>query len=159
MSLVVCQLSRDVIGYEDVKCHWCVSIRVSSQFNNRLLLVKLWILQSFSRAQFCLSPSLSRLYGAGNCWLRFIGVWSKLVNQLPKVLDFNKNQWSSWGRTPWWGSKSVLNWSMLLTGMIILRGHLIQQRFIKKTERRVSCLLKLNSPLKEATLGCLFNIH
>ena len=157
MLLVVCLLSRDVIDYEDVKCHWCVSIRVSSQFNNRLLLVQLWIVQSFRRGQFCLSPSLSRLYGAGNCWLRFSVV--KLVNQLSKVLDFNKNQWSSWGRTRWWSSKSVLNWSMLLTGMIILCGHLTQQRFIKKTERRVRCLLKLNSPLKEATLGCLFNIH
>ena len=26
--LVVCQLSRDVIGSEDSKCHWCLSIRL-----------------------------------------------------------------------------------------------------------------------------------
>ena len=49
MLLVVCQLSRDVIGYEDSKCHWCVSIRLLSQFNSRLL-VKLSDVQSFSRS-------------------------------------------------------------------------------------------------------------
>ena len=30
VSLVVCQLSRDVIGYEDFKCHWRVSIALLS---------------------------------------------------------------------------------------------------------------------------------
>ena len=34
MLLVVCQLSRDVIGYEDSKYHWCVSIRLLSQFSS-----------------------------------------------------------------------------------------------------------------------------
>ena len=33
--LIVCQLRRDVIGYEDAKCHWCVSIRLLLQFNSR----------------------------------------------------------------------------------------------------------------------------
>ena len=28
MLLVVCQLRRDVIGYEDSKCDWCLSIRL-----------------------------------------------------------------------------------------------------------------------------------
>ena len=42
MLLVVCQLSRDVIGYhEDSQCHWRVLIRLLSQLNSRLLLVKL----------------------------------------------------------------------------------------------------------------------
>ena len=40
-----------------------------------LLLVKLSVDQSFSRSQFYLSPSIIRLYCAGNClWLRFSGV-------------------------------------------------------------------------------------
>ena len=39
---IICQLSRDVIGYEDSKCHRCVSIcRLLSQFNSRLLLVEI----------------------------------------------------------------------------------------------------------------------
>ena len=63
MLLVVCQLSRDVIGYEDSLCNWCLLIR--------LLLVKLSVVQSFSCSQFCLISLISRLYGAANCWLRF----------------------------------------------------------------------------------------
>ena len=54
-------LSRDVIGRLSVKpwCYWlwrlvisnwCVSIRLLSQLNSRLLLVKLSVLQSFSRS-------------------------------------------------------------------------------------------------------------
>ena len=50
-----------------------------SQLNSRLLLVKLSVLQPFSRSYFCLISSISRLYGAGNCWLRFSGC---LLNQL-----------------------------------------------------------------------------
>ena len=30
---------------------------------------------------------ISRLHGAGTCWLRFSGVFSKLVNQLSKVRE------------------------------------------------------------------------
>ena len=55
------QLCRDVIGRLSVKlwCYWlwrlvisnwCVSIRLLSQLNSRLLLVKLSVLQSFSRS-------------------------------------------------------------------------------------------------------------
>ena len=33
--MVFCQLSRDVIGDENSKCHWCVSIHLLSQFNSR----------------------------------------------------------------------------------------------------------------------------
>ena len=55
------QLRRDVIGRLSVKpwCYWlwrfvignwCVSIRLLSQLNSRLLLVKLSVLQSFSRS-------------------------------------------------------------------------------------------------------------
>ena len=55
------QLSRDVIGRLSVKpwCYWlwrlvisdwCVSIRLLSQLNSRLLLVNLSVLQSFSRS-------------------------------------------------------------------------------------------------------------
>ena len=40
MLLVVCQLSRDSIGYEESKCHWCVSNRLLPHYNSRLLLVK-----------------------------------------------------------------------------------------------------------------------
>ena len=90
------QLRRDVIGRLSVKtwCYWlwrlviinwCVSIRLLSQLNSRLLLVKLSVLQSFSLSKFCLISSISRLHGASNCWLRFSGVCSKLVNQLSKV--------------------------------------------------------------------------
>ena len=39
----VSQFSRDVIGYED-------SIRLSSQLNSRLLLLKLSVVQSLSRS-------------------------------------------------------------------------------------------------------------
>ena len=45
MLLVVCQLSRDVKGYEDSKFHWFNSIRPLSQLNSRLLLVKLSVFQ------------------------------------------------------------------------------------------------------------------
>ena len=55
------QLCHDVIGCLSVKpwCYWlwrlvisdwCVSIRLLSQLNSRLLLVKLSVLQSFSRS-------------------------------------------------------------------------------------------------------------
>ena len=77
------QLRCDVIGRLSVKpwCYWlwlliisnwCISIRLLSQLNSCLLLVKL----SFSHSYFCLISSISRLYGAGNCWLRFSGVCS-----------------------------------------------------------------------------------
>ena len=57
------QLRCDVIGRLSVKpcCYWlwglvisdwCVSIRLLSQLNSRLLLVKLSVLQSFSRSTF-----------------------------------------------------------------------------------------------------------
>ena len=49
------------------------------------MLVKLSVVTSFSPGQFCLSPSISCLYGAGNCWLWFSGICSKLVNQFFKV--------------------------------------------------------------------------
>ena len=82
------QLRGDVIGRLSVKpwccwlwrlviSNWCVWIG--------LLSVKLSVLQSFCLGYFCLILSTSRLYGAGNCWLRFSGVCSKLVNQLSKV--------------------------------------------------------------------------
>ena len=48
MLLVLCRLSHGVIGYEDLKCHWCISIRLLPQFNSCLLLVKLLVVQSFS---------------------------------------------------------------------------------------------------------------
>ena len=40
MLLVVCQLSRDVIGYEDSQCHWCVSIRLLSKLKVVYCLVR-----------------------------------------------------------------------------------------------------------------------
>ena len=86
MLLVLCQLSRDVIGYEDLISNWCVSILLLSQLDSRLLLVKLSVLESFSRSYGNLTSSISRLYGSGNGWLRFNSVCSKLVNQLSKVL-------------------------------------------------------------------------
>ena len=52
MLLVIGQLNRDVIGFEDSQCHWCASIRVLSQLNSRLLLVKFSVVQSFSRSLF-----------------------------------------------------------------------------------------------------------
>ena len=39
MLLIVCQLSHDVIGYEDFKCHSCFSIHLLSEFNSCLLLL------------------------------------------------------------------------------------------------------------------------
>ena len=58
---LIVQLRHDVIGRVSVKpwCYWlwrlvisnwCVSIRLLSQLNSRLLLVKLSVLQSFSRS-------------------------------------------------------------------------------------------------------------
>ena len=44
MLLVVCQLSRDVIGYEDSKCHWCVSIRLLSQLESFKTALKKYLL-------------------------------------------------------------------------------------------------------------------
>ena len=46
--LVVCQLSRVVIGYEDSKCHWCVSILLLLLFNSLLFLAKLERLSTHS---------------------------------------------------------------------------------------------------------------
>ena len=40
MLSVVCQLRRNVFGYEVSKCHWCVSIRLLSWLNSRSLLVQ-----------------------------------------------------------------------------------------------------------------------
>lgn len=45
----------------------CVSIHLLSSYKGRLLLVKLLAIQSFDGCKFCLSPSMSRLLGAGNC--------------------------------------------------------------------------------------------
>ena len=39
-------------------------------------------LSSHSCSYFCLILSISCLYGAGNCWLPFSGICSKLVNLL-----------------------------------------------------------------------------
>ena len=38
------------IVYEDLKYHWCVSIHLLSQLYSRLLLVKLSVVQLFSRS-------------------------------------------------------------------------------------------------------------
>ena len=51
---------------------------IMSQLKSPLLLVQLSVVRSFSRRWFCVSPSISLLYCAGNCWLRFSGVCSKL---------------------------------------------------------------------------------
>ena len=61
-----------LLAMKTLNQYWCVSIRMLSQLNSRLLSV----LQSFSGSYFCLISSISRLYGAGNCWLRFSGVCS-----------------------------------------------------------------------------------
>ena len=66
------QLRGDVIGRLSVKpwyywpwrlviSNWCVSIRLLSQLNSRLLLVKLSVLQSFSGSYFCLISSIGNL--------------------------------------------------------------------------------------------------
>ena len=65
-----------LLAMKTLNQYWCVSIRMLSQLNSRLFLVKLSVLQSFSGSYFCLISSISRLYGAGNCWLRFSGVCS-----------------------------------------------------------------------------------
>ena len=67
MLLVVCQLSRDVISYEDLYCHRCVSIPLLSKSNSRLLfIVKLSVVLSFSRSYFCLIQSIRAcLHGGG----------------------------------------------------------------------------------------------
>ena len=78
MLLVECQLSRNVIGYEDSLCNRCVLIRLLSQSNSHPFLVKLSVVQSFSHSLFCLILPISCLYGAGNCWLQFSGICSKL---------------------------------------------------------------------------------
>ena len=57
MLLVLCPLSYDVIGYEDLKCHWCISIRLLPQFDSCLLQVKLLVVLSFSHT---VKPLLSR---------------------------------------------------------------------------------------------------
>ena len=58
-----------------VKVDWCASIR--------LLLVKLLV--QFIVCLFWCRSVISRLQGAGDCWHRFSGVCSKLVNQLSGV--------------------------------------------------------------------------
>ena len=45
MLFIVYHVSRDVIGYEDFNCCWCVSIRLFSQLISRLLLVKLSVIR------------------------------------------------------------------------------------------------------------------
>ena len=62
MSLVVCQLSCDVIGYEDSNVIGQFRSVFLSQLNSHLLLVKLSAIGHFCRCQFCLSPSISRLH-------------------------------------------------------------------------------------------------
>ena len=85
MLLVIGRLSIEPWCYwlsEDSKCHCCVSIRFLSQFNSRLLLVKLQVAHIGSLPLLVLlesAGSISRLHGVDNCWLRFIGILSKLV--------------------------------------------------------------------------------
>ena len=86
MLLVVCQLSRDVIGYEDSKRHWCFSIHLFSQLS----------VLSFSRSQFCLILSISSQQLPAPYKLQFSDVCSKL--QVCMVMVRNQERMSilSW---------------------------------------------------------------
>ena len=62
MSLVDCQLSLDVIGYEDLNVISSFLSVFLSQLNSHSLLVKLSVISHFCPCQFCLSLSISRLH-------------------------------------------------------------------------------------------------
>ena len=70
--------TRNVIGaFRPVFCHSLTVVNFKSNcwFSSHLVVVSLaWVHQS-----------ISRLIGAGICWLRFSGVCSKLLSQLSKV--------------------------------------------------------------------------
>ena len=64
-----------------------------------IYLVKLLVVQSFCHCQFCLSPSMSCLYSADNCWLRFSCVCSllsykKYTNPPASKVCFNLNNFT-----------------------------------------------------------------
>ena len=46
MLLAACKLSLAGIGHEDLLYHWCVLIRLLSQLESRLLLVRLSVIAS-----------------------------------------------------------------------------------------------------------------
>ena len=49
VSLVICQLSHDVMAKKTrALCHWFISIRLLSQLNNCLLLVKFSVVPSLA---------------------------------------------------------------------------------------------------------------
>ena len=85
MLLVVCQLSRNVIGCEDCKTSLvCFDPSFVSQKSVAESIARV------SRFVYCLSvlllSSKSRLLGAGSCLKRFSGVCFKLVNQHFRVI-------------------------------------------------------------------------
>ena len=91
------QLSHGVIGHLSAIKPWCYWLRRLSNvigvfqpifLSQSFIVSQINIVgcQSFCHnCQFCLSLSISLLYGAGNCWLQFSGICSKFVNQLSKV--------------------------------------------------------------------------
>ena len=60
-------------------------VSLLSQLHSRLLLFKLSVVMLFSCSWFCLVLSISCFYSAGNYWLQFSGICSKVVNQLSKL--------------------------------------------------------------------------
>ena len=75
MSLVDCQLSLDVIGYEDLNVISSFLSVFLSQLNSHSLLVKLSVISHFCPCQFCLSLSIVNKsftryeYGVDDRWL------------------------------------------------------------------------------------------
>ena len=61
MLLVVCQLSLDVIDYEDLQCHWCVSIRLLSQFDSCVLFSQI-VSWPIVLSQLVLSESINKSF-------------------------------------------------------------------------------------------------
>ena len=89
---LVIVLIGSVIGHLSVKpwCYWLWRLVMSLvHFDLSIVTVKqLFIVGQIVSCPVvlsklvCLIPSISCLYGAGNCWLPFSGVCSKLVNLL-----------------------------------------------------------------------------
>ena len=86
MLLVICQLIHDVIGYEDSKCHWCISIQLLLQFN---LLMK-WLLGS-NLSQFFVVQRAKKIVSDSPGLVDFaIGLVNSVINLPEGQVKFSK---------------------------------------------------------------------
>ena len=94
MLFIVYHVSRDVIGYEDSNCCWCVSIRLFSQLSSRLLLVKLSVIRKQALHFQWQARRAVKLYVSASVDLsRFLQMVSLLAGYQQRVSGLQRAGW------------------------------------------------------------------